>query len=57
MSKEEQRTDSEKIEEEEHHWKFSAGDLKERECWMIIWKYYEEAINNKYKCAMVCSAC
>ncbi len=46
MSKEEQRKRLlKRLEEEEHHWKFSPGDLKERERWDDYMKYYEEAIN------------
>lgn len=46
LSKEEQRERLlRRLEEEEHHWKFSAGDLKERERWDDYMKYYEEAIN------------
>jgi PPK2 family polyphosphate:nucleotide phosphotransferase len=46
MSKEEQRKRLlRRLENEEHHWKFSPGDLKERERWDDYMKYYEEAIN------------
>jgi PPK2 family polyphosphate:nucleotide phosphotransferase len=46
MSKEEQRKRLlRRLENEEHHWKFSPGDLKERACWDEYMKYYEEAIN------------
>ena len=46
LSKDEQRKRLlRRLEEEEHHWKFSAGDLKERERWDDYMKYYEEAIN------------
>ena len=46
MSKEEQRKRLlRRLEEEKHHWKFSPGDLKEREHWDEYMKYYEEAIN------------
>ncbi|KAB1155024.1 PPK2 family polyphosphate kinase [Flavobacterium luteum] len=46
MSKEEQRKRLlRRLEEVEHHWKFSAGDLKEREHWEEYMKHYEEAIN------------
>lgn len=46
MSKEEQRKRLlRRLEEEKHHWKFSPGDLKERERWEDYMKYYEEAIN------------
>ena len=37
------------MEEEEHHWKFSPGDLKEREHWDDYMRYYEEAINKTSK--------
>jgi PPK2 family polyphosphate:nucleotide phosphotransferase len=50
MSKEEQRKRLlRRLENEEHHWKFSAGDLKERERWDDYMKYYEEAINKTSK--------
>lgn len=46
MSKEEQRKRLlRRLEEEEHHWKFSPGDLKERESWDDYMRFYEEAIN------------
>jgi PPK2 family polyphosphate:nucleotide phosphotransferase len=46
MSKEEQRKRLlRRLEEVEHHWKFSPGDLKEREHWDEYMQYYEEAIN------------
>ncbi len=46
LSKEEQRQRLlRRLEEEKHHWKFSPGDLKEREHWKEYQKYYEEAIN------------
>jgi PPK2 family polyphosphate:nucleotide phosphotransferase len=46
MSKEEQRKRLlRRLEKEEHHWKFSPGDLKEREHWDEYMHYYEEAIN------------
>ncbi|WPR72892.1 PPK2 family polyphosphate kinase [Flavobacterium sp. NG2] len=46
LSKEEQRTRLlRRLENEEHHWKFSPGDLKEREHWDEYMQYYEEAIN------------
>ena len=46
LSKEEQRQRLlRRLEEEKHNWKFSAGDLKERERWDDYQKYYEEAIN------------
>ena len=46
LSKEEQRMRLlRRLEEEKHHWKFSPGDLKERERWDEYQQYYEEAIN------------
>ncbi len=46
MSKEEQRKRLlRRLENMEQHWKFSPGDLKEREHWDEYMKYYEEAIN------------
>jgi PPK2 family polyphosphate:nucleotide phosphotransferase len=46
LGKEEQRERLlRRLEEEKHHWKFSPGDLKEREHWDEYQKYYEEAIN------------
>lgn len=46
MSKEEQRKRLlKRLEQTEHQWKFSAGDLKERECWDDYMKYYEEILN------------
>ncbi|MES2811674.1 MAG: PPK2 family polyphosphate kinase [Bacteroidota bacterium] len=50
MSKEEQQKRLlRRLEEEEHHWKFSPGDLKERERWDDYMKYYEETINKTSK--------
>jgi len=50
MSKEEQRKRLlRRLEEEEHHWKFSPGDLKERERWDDYMKFYEEAISKTSK--------
>lgn len=50
LSKEEQRERLlRRLEEEKHHWKFSPGDLKEREHWDEYQKYYEEAINKTSK--------
>lgn len=47
MSKDEQRERLlKRLETPEHNWKFSPGDLKERELWDEYMKYYEEAINN-----------
>ena len=46
MSKEEQRQRLlKRLENVEDNWKFSTGDLKERERWDDYMKYYEEAIN------------
>lgn len=46
LSKEEQgRRLLRRLEEEKHNWKFSPGDLKEREHWDEYMKFYEEAIN------------
>ncbi|TPG42252.1 PPK2 family polyphosphate kinase [Flavobacterium pectinovorum] len=46
LSKEEQRQRLlRRLEEGKHNWKFSPGDLKEREHWEEYQKYYEEAIN------------
>jgi PPK2 family polyphosphate:nucleotide phosphotransferase len=47
LSKEEQRKRLlRRLEKEEHNWKFSVGDLKERERWDDYMNYYQEAINN-----------
>lgn len=46
LSKEEQRERLlRRLEEGKHNWKFSPGDLKEREHWEEYQEYYEEAIN------------
>ena len=46
MSKEEQRERLlKRLENPEDNWKFSTGDLKERDRWNDYMKYYEEAIN------------
>ena len=46
MSKEEQgKRLLRRLEEVEHHWKFSPGDLKERERWDDYMKFYQDAIN------------
>ncbi len=46
MSKNEQRKRLlNRLETPEDNWKFSTGDLKERERWDDYMKYYEEAIN------------
>ncbi|WP_418262295.1 PPK2 family polyphosphate kinase [Flavobacterium faecale] len=50
LSKEEQRKRLlRRLENEEHHWKFSPGDLREREHWDHYMQYYEEAINKTAK--------
>ncbi|MDN3677463.1 polyphosphate kinase 2 family protein [Flavobacterium paronense] len=50
MSKEEQRKRLlKRLENPEDNWKFSTGDLKERERWDDYMKYYEEAINKTAK--------
>ncbi len=50
LSKEEQRERLlRRLEEGKHNWKFSPGDLKEREHWDEYQKYYEEAINQTSK--------
>lgn len=47
LSKEEQRQRLlRRLEEKEHNWKFSVGDLKERDRWDDYMHFYEEAINN-----------
>jgi PPK2 family polyphosphate:nucleotide phosphotransferase len=46
MSKEEQRKRLlKRLENDKDNWKFSTGDLKERERWDDYMKYYEDAIN------------
>jgi PPK2 family polyphosphate:nucleotide phosphotransferase len=46
MSKEEQRKRLlHRLENNEDQWKFSTGDLKERERWEEYMRFYEEAIN------------
>ncbi|KUJ61617.1 phosphate--nucleotide phosphotransferase [Flavobacteriaceae bacterium CRH] len=46
LSKEEQRQRLlRRLEEGKHNWKFSPGDLAEREHWDEYQEYYEEAIN------------
>ena len=46
LGKEEQRQRLlRRLEEEKHQWKFSPGDLKEREHWDAYQQCYEEAIN------------
>ena len=50
LSKEEQRQRLlRRLETEKHNWKFSPGDLKERELWGAYQKCYEEAINKTSK--------
>ena len=50
LSKEEQRERLlRRLEEGKHNWKFSPGDLKEREHWDEYQQYYEEAINRSSK--------
>lgn len=50
LSKEEQRKRLlRRLENEEHHWKFSPGDLKERARWDDYMNFYEEAINKTSK--------
>jgi polyphosphate kinase 2 (PPK2 family) len=50
MSKDEQRKRLlKRLENAEDNWKFSVGDLKERELWDDYIKYYEEAINRTSK--------
>jgi len=47
MSKEEQRERLlKRLENGEDNWKFSVGDLKERDLWDDYINYYQEAINN-----------
>lgn len=46
LSKEEQKDRLlRRLEKEKHNWKFSPGDLKERDRWDDYQQYYEEAIN------------
>ena len=46
MSKDEQKKRLlKRLEDEDHQWKFSSGDLKERERWDDYMKYYEEVLN------------
>lgn len=50
LSKEEQRQRLlRRLEKEKHNWKFSPGDLKERELWNEYQICYEEAINKTSK--------
>ena len=47
MSKEEQRQRLlRRLDEAKHNWKFSAGDLKERDKWGNYMQFYDEAISN-----------
>src|SRR5690606_22562831 len=47
LSKEEQRLRLlRRLDEQKHNWKFSVGDLQERELWEHYMHYYEEAIRN-----------
>jgi PPK2 family polyphosphate:nucleotide phosphotransferase len=49
MSKEEQRKRLlHRLENNEDQWKFSTGDLKERERWEEYMQFYEEAINKTF---------
>ena len=46
MSKDEQKKRLlKRLEDEDHQWKFSSGDLKERESWGDYMSYYEEILN------------
>jgi PPK2 family polyphosphate:nucleotide phosphotransferase len=46
MSKDEQKKRLlKRLEDEDHQWKFSSGDLKERERWDDYMKYYQEILN------------
>ncbi|HEX9979342.1 MAG TPA: PPK2 family polyphosphate kinase [Flavobacterium sp.] len=50
LGKEEQRQRLlRRLNEEKHNWKFSTGDLHEREHWEEYMQYYEEAINRTSK--------
>ncbi|CAM4293931.1 PPK2 family polyphosphate kinase [Flavobacterium terrigena] len=50
MSKEEQKKRlMKRLVEEDHQWKFSSGDLKEREFWDDYMNYYEEIMNKSSK--------
>lgn len=50
MSKDEQRKRLlKRLEQTEHQWKFSSGDLKERERWDDYMNYYEEILNKSSK--------
>ncbi len=43
--KEQKKRFLKRLDDPSKNWKFSASDLKERECWDDYQKYYEEAIN------------
>jgi PPK2 family polyphosphate:nucleotide phosphotransferase len=46
MSKDEQKKRLlKRLEDEDHQWKFSSGDLKERQRWDNYMNYYEEILN------------
>jgi PPK2 family polyphosphate:nucleotide phosphotransferase len=50
MSKDEQKKRLlKRLEDEDHQWKFSSGDLKERERWEDYMNYYEEILNKSSK--------
>mgnify|MGYP006074868423 CR=1 FL=1 len=50
LSKEEQRQRLlRRLEKEQHNWKFSPGDLKERELWNTYQECYEDVLNNTSK--------
>ncbi len=50
MSKDEQKKRLlKRLVEEDHQWKFSSGDLKEREYWDDYMNYYEEIMNKSSK--------
>lgn len=50
LSKDEQKSRLlRRLEQGKHNWKFSPGDLKEREHWDEYQQYYEEAINQTSK--------
>jgi PPK2 family polyphosphate:nucleotide phosphotransferase len=50
MSKDEQKKRLlKRLEDEDHQWKFSSGDIKERGFWDDYMKYYEEILNKSSK--------
>lgn len=50
MSKDEQKKRLlKRLEDEDHQWKFSSGDLKERGFWDDYMNYYEEILNKSSK--------